>query len=327
MSPWNLILLSLLLVLVPPVLTAPVEEREEAELTEEVEGEQSEEDEDDDDSTKEGPPGAHQTAGGASGIRPHVSSIVHVSGWQEAVAGGRSDGTTGVSGGTMEPHVHQFLLDLLGGAETSDADIAGHTTDPTMIDSTGSLINSDVISQWKGHQSLSSPVSDHTHSSTRQESSSSSSHTEQAGSEWFHTNGYGRQTQLKDMDGVTTRLASLRDLHTHSLPWAPTAGTMELATHFHSDSTVTGSSPVVMHTEPADRDLTHPLHSGTQTWHADTVTRATATMFSEATGTPLHSSAAQVTGDFHKAGSVTEQYNPSGQGPEASENVELEDTC
>ncbi|XP_054619387.1 uncharacterized protein si:ch211-80h18.1 isoform X5 [Dunckerocampus dactyliophorus] len=282
MSPWNLILLSLLLVLVPPVLTAPVEEREEAELTEEVEGEQSEEDEDDDDSTKEGPPGAHQTAGGASGIRPHVSSIVHVSGWQEAVAGGRSDGTTGVSGGTMEPHVHQFLLDLLGGAETSDADIAGHTTDPTMIDSTAS----------------------------------SSSHTEQAGSEWFHTNGYGRQTQLKDMDGVTTRLASLRDLHTHSLPWAPTAGTMELATHFHSDSTVTGSSPVVMHTEPADRDLTHPLHSGTQTWHADTVTRATATMFSEATGTPLHSSAAQVTGDFHKAGSVTEQYNPSGQGPE-----------
>nr|XP_057902478.1 uncharacterized protein LOC131101404 isoform X5 [Doryrhamphus excisus] len=350
MSPRNLILVSLLVVLVPPVSAAPMEEHEEAEPTEEVEGEQSEEEEDDDDSTKEvqetqaafipptppsspaGPPGAPQTAGGASGMRPHVPSTVHGSGWQDGAAGGHSDGSTGSSGGsdavdsysngngqkllngrggaegqtgvlmsleggasplehagTVEAHLHHFLLDLLGRT-------------PTSMDATGSLMDARAISQ-----SPSSPHSSHDQSTARQDSSSFSSPAQQtAGS------------QLMDTDGVSARPASFRDLHAHSVPWAPTGttvlprgSTINAFLHLwtasvsrHRDSTITGSSPVVTRTELADGDLAHTPHSGTHTWRTDTVTMATAP------------SAVQVTEDFHKAGSVTEQYNPWSQGPE-----------
>ncbi|XP_072768638.1 uncharacterized protein [Nerophis lumbriciformis] len=361
MSPWNFIFVSLLVALVTTVLPAPTEEQEEAELTEDVEGEQSEE-EDDDDNTKEGPPGVHQTAGGASGLRPqassmiHVSgeseprpqasSMVHISGSQDSETGEQSDGpASGSAGwdaqlkgngqkqlngrggaegqtGTIQTPVLHFLHQLLGGAntKTSLADNAG-----------------DVIGQWKGDppsdQSPSSPDSEHAHSTAQEDLPLSSSPGDQAGADWLHANGNGRQTQLRESQGVT-----LGELHTHSLPWAA-AGTIQSTSRFPVDRVVTGSSLVVEPTQPADVGPAHTLHSGTQTWHTDMVTVATASVFSEATGAPLDSSApqvtqdfhkagaAQVTQDFHKAGSVTEQYNPSGQGPEAAENMDLEDTC
>ncbi|TMS17967.1 hypothetical protein E3U43_010293 [Larimichthys crocea] len=66
--------------------------------------------------------------------------------------------------------------------------------------------------------------------------------------------------------------------------------------------------------------------------HTDLVTMAADstgadTVSADPTGRPLDSTNPAVTDHTQAAGSVTEQYNPSGQGPEGAENVELEDTC
>ncbi|KAJ7991725.1 hypothetical protein DPEC_G00286860 [Dallia pectoralis] len=57
-------------------------------------------------------------------------------------------------------------------------------------------------------------------------------------------------------------------------------------------------------------------------------TEAVGTVTSDPQGSTLQtSSPLGVTEQTHHAVTATEQYNPSGQGPEGGENVELEDTC
>ncbi|XP_047186331.1 PE-PGRS family protein PE_PGRS16 isoform X2 [Scophthalmus maximus] len=72
--------------------------------------------------------------------------------------------------------------------------------------------------------------------------------------------------------------------------------------------------------------------SDLQTDLTDLVTVATDftvtdTVSADPTGSPAETSHPAVTDHTQAAGSVTEQYNPSGQGPEGAENVELEDSC
>ncbi|XP_033981094.1 uncharacterized protein si:ch211-80h18.1 isoform X2 [Trematomus bernacchii] len=134
-------------------------------------------------------------------------------------------------------------------------------------------------------------------------------------------NGNGRQTLLT---------------YTHS-------GGAESATSLHIDLTASGSglahdvteSPVVLHTDTlhtvsgffdSHTDLVTVATDSTAT--DSTATDSTATdSVSDPTGTPLDSSHPALTDHTHTAGPITEQYNPSGQGPEGAENVELEDTC
>ncbi|XP_030266372.1 uncharacterized protein LOC115577628 isoform X3 [Sparus aurata] len=120
--------------------------------------------------------------------------------------------------------------------------------------------------------------------------------------------GNGRQTLLTDTNTATDQFVSFTDLQTEV-----TAGGADSVTGLHVDLTASGlglthdvteSTPVMLHTA-----------SGGSA-HTDLVTMA-----ADSTGHPA------MTDHTQMAGSVTEQYNPSGQGPEGAENVELEDTC
>uniref|UniRef100_A0A3P9KLP1 Uncharacterized protein n=1 Tax=Oryzias latipes TaxID=8090 RepID=A0A3P9KLP1_ORYLA len=153
-------------------------------------------------------------------------------------------------------------------------------------------------------------------------------------------NGNGRQILLTDTNGaVTDRAATSSDLG--SLRTDLTGGAAESVTRLHSpdpastmeparDVTATESSLGGLHTESAV-GVAHTLsgvsgiysHTDFITVTADFIGRSTA----DPTGTPFDSSHPVVTDHTQMAGSVTEQYNPSGQGPEGAENVELEDTC
>uniref|UniRef100_A0A3P9I912 Uncharacterized protein n=1 Tax=Oryzias latipes TaxID=8090 RepID=A0A3P9I912_ORYLA len=153
-------------------------------------------------------------------------------------------------------------------------------------------------------------------------------------------NGNGRQILLTDTNGaVTDRAATSSDLG--SLRTDLTGGAAESVTRLHSpdpastmeparDVTATESLLGGLHTESAV-GVAHTLsgvsgiysHTDFITVTADFIGRSTA----DPTGTPFDSSHPVVTDHTQMAGSVTEQYNPSGQGPEGAENVELEDTC
>lgn len=139
--------------------------------------------------------------------------------------------------------------------------------------------------------------------------------------------GNGRLTHLTNVH--TDRPDPVSDLHLHL-----TDG-VDSVTSFHGDLTASGlrlgrdvteSSPMILHSETVD--ATH-IVSGVYS-HLDLVTMATErtgtdTAAADWTGTPPDSSHPAST--EHTPGSVTEQYVPSGQGPEGAENVELEDTC
>ncbi|KAI9535957.1 hypothetical protein NQZ68_038744 [Dissostichus eleginoides] len=110
------------------------------------------------------------------------------------------------------------------------------------------------------------------------------------------------------------------------------AGGAESATSLHIDLTASGSglahdvteSPVVLHT-----DTLHTV-SGFFDSQTDLVTVATDSTATDSTATDSTSTDSghpALTDHTHTAGPITEQYNPSGQGPEGAENVELEDTC
>ncbi|XP_030266377.1 uncharacterized protein LOC115577628 isoform X8 [Sparus aurata] len=124
-------------------------------------------------------------------------------------------------------------------------------------------------------------------------------------------NGNGRQTLLTDTNTATDQFVSFTDLQTE------VTGGADSVTGLHVDLTASGlglthdvteSTPVMLHTA-----------SGGSA-HTDLVTMA-----ADSTGTDSGHPA--MTDHTQMAGSVTEQYNPSGQGPEGAENVELEDTC
>ncbi|KAM4539995.1 uncharacterized protein PAE49_020709 isoform 7-T8 [Odontesthes bonariensis] len=226
------------------------------------------------------------------------------------------DSTVVSSGGTAAPSAEQNILD-------SPADLAHHSA--ISIDQSGP----DGASLSSGpDQSLSSSVSDPSYSAD--------------GADSPDTHGNGRQTLLTDVnEAVKDNLVSHSDLHTQSLQ-TDLIGGAESVTSLHIDLTASGlalgrditeSSPVILHTESVD-GVTHTLSpvSGVHS-HTDLVTitaadsTGTGTVTADPTGTPFDSSHPAVTDHTQIAGSVTEQYNPSGQGPEGAENLEAEDTC
>ncbi|XP_023267640.1 uncharacterized protein LOC111659057 [Seriola lalandi dorsalis] len=189
-------------------------------------------------------------------------------------------------------------------------------------------------------QSLSSSVSGSSHSAVQEAAAaSSSSHSEAHrgqtdGGDSPDTNGNGRQTQLTDTNAVTDRPVPFNDLQTDL-----TGGAQSVTSHIDLTASglglghdVTESSPLVLHTETVN-GFTHTLNSVSGVYsHTDLVTMATDstgtnTVTADPTRSSTDSSRPAVTDHTQAAGSVTEQYNPSGQGPEGAENVELEDTC
>ncbi|KAM8766208.1 uncharacterized protein AB9X84_005466 [Acanthopagrus schlegelii] len=119
--------------------------------------------------------------------------------------------------------------------------------------------------------------------------------------------GNGRQTLLTDTNTAADQFVSFTDLQTE------VTGGADSVTSLHVDLTASGlglthdvteSTPVILHTA-----------SGGST-HTDLVTMA-----ADSTGTDSGHPA--VTDHTQMAGSVTEQYNPSGQGPEGSYHSDL----
>ncbi|XP_030266380.1 uncharacterized protein LOC115577628 isoform X10 [Sparus aurata] len=202
-------------------------------------------------------------------------------------------------------------------------------TPPTQLDST--VFSSGVTAAQHSGTSLDSPADpayhinidqlgvDLTSLSSAADQSLSSSVSSSAypaaqgdGADTPDVNGNGRQTLLTDTNTATDQFVSFTDLQTEV-----TAGGADSVTGLHVDLTASGlglthdvteSTPVMLHTA-----------SGGSA-HTDLVTMA-----ADSTGTDSGHPA--MTDHTQMAGSVTEQYNPSGQGPEGAENVELEDTC
>ncbi|XP_074469130.1 uncharacterized protein LOC141754141 isoform X2 [Sebastes fasciatus] len=231
---------------------------------------------------------------------------------------------TGECPGAIDPSSHDFLLGLMGGGDPFKPD---HMTPPPQLDSAGPAHHSDISIDQSGpghtslisgpdqSQSSSLSVSGHSHSAAQGDAAASTSslqseaHRVQTdGADSPDTNGNGRQTLLTDTN----------------------AGGAESVSGLHIDLTASGLG------------LTHDVTGGYS--HTDLVTMATDSTGTDTvpadptgtpldstpadpTGTPLDSSHPAVTDHTQMAGSVTEQYNPSGQGPEGAENVELEDTC
>ncbi|XP_078031808.1 uncharacterized protein LOC117262996 isoform X17 [Epinephelus lanceolatus] len=278
--------------------------------------------------------------------------------------GGGADSQTGVLGsfgvshldytGPIDASSHDFLLSLMGGGVPFTPGVhvnaPGDMTPPTQLDPTvmssgvtaapdlpaDPVHHSDISIDQSGpdstslisgpHQSLYSSVSGSAHSTTQEDAAASSS-SSSSSSSLSHSEtqreqtGNGRQTLLLDSNADVMMMS---------------AGGAESVTGLYIDLTASGlglghdvteSSPVVLHTE------THTLQTVSGGYsNTDLVTMATDSMVTDRvsadpTWMPLDSSHPAVTDHNQTAGSVTEQYNPSGQGPEGAENVELEDTC
>ncbi|XP_078031795.1 uncharacterized protein LOC117262996 isoform X4 [Epinephelus lanceolatus] len=263
--------------------------------------------------------------------------------------------------GPIDASSHDFLLSLMGTflLETGGGvpftpgvhvNAPGDMTPPTQLDPTvmssgvtaapdlpaDPVHHSDISIDQSGpdstslisgpHQSLYSSVSGSAHSTTQEDAAASSS-SSSSSSSLSHSEtqreqtGNGRQTLLLDSNADVMMMS---------------AGGAESVTGLYIDLTASGlglghdvteSSPVVLHTE------THTLQTVSGGYsNTDLVTMATDSMVTDRvsadpTWMPLDSSHPAVTDHNQTAGSVTEQYNPSGQGPEGAENVELEDTC
>ncbi|XP_047186332.1 mucin-19 isoform X3 [Scophthalmus maximus] len=366
MLPPNLLIVSMIVFLVTTVSTAPVEEKEheeaEVETTEEGEGELSEEEDDDDSKSQdksEGILGVQQTAV-ASASGGSVSSVQSAGGGRDAAAGsdagppsspgspgsagspgspgsagsvaaelpGSSSGQTQTAGnaqkllnggggggadsqtgvfpifgggfshldytGIIDTSSHDFLLGLMG---TSSGVSADQNTGSSLDLPAGHVHHQTDIGVDQSGGDHSSPSSGPDQSlpgsasgsshSTTQQEAAAASSSSSVGDAHREQTGNGRQTHLTDETGVTDRPVPLSDLQT---------------------------------------DLTGVLS------HTDLVTVATDftvtdTVSADPTGSPAETSHPAVTDHTQAAGSVTEQYNPSGQGPEGAENVELEDSC
>ncbi|XP_056277861.1 uncharacterized protein si:ch211-80h18.1 [Pseudoliparis swirei] len=156
-------------------------------------------------------------------------------------------------------------------------------------------------------QSLLSSVSGSSHSAAQGDAADASSpsqseaHREQTGgADSPDPHGNGRQTVLNSTNA---------GLHTEL-----TGATLGYD--------VTESPLAVLHTDSLD-SASHGYS------HTELVSMATDSTWTvtNPTGTAFDSSHPAVTNHTQMAGPTTEQYNPSGQGPEGTENVELEDTC
>ncbi|XP_030266382.1 uncharacterized protein LOC115577628 isoform X12 [Sparus aurata] len=195
-------------------------------------------------------------------------------------------------------------------------------TPPTQLDST--VFSSGVTAAQHSGTSLDSPADPAYHINIDQlgvDLTSLSSAADQSLSSSVSSSAYpaAQGGFIFSADGADTpdvnatdQFVSFTDLQTEV-----TAGGADSVTGLHVDLTASGlglthdvteSTPVMLHTA-----------SGGSA-HTDLVTMA-----ADSTGTDSGHPA--MTDHTQMAGSVTEQYNPSGQGPEGAENVELEDTC
>ncbi|XP_030266383.1 uncharacterized protein LOC115577628 isoform X13 [Sparus aurata] len=190
-------------------------------------------------------------------------------------------------------------------------------TPPTQLDST--VFSSGVTAAQHSGTSLDSPADPAYHINIDQlgvDLTSLSSAADQSLSSSVSSSAYPAAQGADGADtpdvNATDQFVSFTDLQTEV-----TAGGADSVTGLHVDLTASGlglthdvteSTPVMLHTA-----------SGGSA-HTDLVTMA-----ADSTGTDSGHPA--MTDHTQMAGSVTEQYNPSGQGPEGAENVELEDTC
>ncbi|KAG7501304.1 hypothetical protein JOB18_045870 [Solea senegalensis] len=247
--------------------------------------------------------------------------------------GGGAGSQTGVSGsfeagfshldytGTTELSSHDFLFGLMSGRDPLSPDvhvnIPGHMDPPSQLDSVissggsaASSVDLHSLDLPAGHihqSGIGQTGLDHTSLGSgpgQSLSSSGSSHSgalEAAASPWHadadrEQTGNGRQTHLSDTNAATDLPLSLADLRTDLTGLG--LGHDVTGVNFHTDLVT------------AVTDLT-----------------ATDTVSADPTGSSLDSSHSPVMDHTQAAGSVTEQYNTPGQGPEGAENVELEDTC
>ncbi|XP_012778238.2 uncharacterized protein LOC101464743 isoform X2 [Maylandia zebra] len=230
------------------------------------------------------------------------------------------------SGVTATPHADQNSLNSL-------ADLVHHSD--TTVDQPGP--DQTFLSSGPD-QSLPSSVSGSSHSAGAV--SSSSTHIEalrdqKDAADSADTDGNGRQTLLTDTNGAETeKLVSFSDLYTDLTGGAESVTRINVnltASGLGFGHDVTESPSIMIQTASVDVTQTHNPVSGIHP-HTDLVTMTadfsgTDTVATDHTGRLLDSSPPAVTDHTQMAGSVTEQYNPSGQGPEGTENVELEDTC
>uniref|UniRef100_A0A8P4GEW3 Uncharacterized protein n=1 Tax=Dicentrarchus labrax TaxID=13489 RepID=A0A8P4GEW3_DICLA len=268
--------------------------------------------------------------------------------------GGGADSQTG----TIDPSSNDFLLGLMGHMALPtqlDATVisSGLTAAPSADQNSGSSLDSPADPAHHFDISIDQSGPDHTSLSSGPDQSQSSSvsgssHSAALGADGADSpdaHGNGRQTLLMDSNAVTDRLVSFNDLQTQNLQidltdvMVMSSDGADSVTGLHIDLTASGlglshdvteSSPVVLHSQSVDA-FTHTLRPGGYSF-TDLVTVATDstgtdTVSADPTRSPLDSSHPAVTAHTQTAGTVTEQYNPSGQGPEGAENVELEDTC
>ncbi|XP_039675579.1 uncharacterized protein LOC120570959 [Perca fluviatilis] len=211
-------------------------------------------------------------------------------------------------------------------------DIPGHVTLPTQLDSIGissgvtasaeqngldspAEYPSDVSIDQSGAASLSSdqslPSAGSSHSAFDAASSQSETNRVQTdGADSPDTNGNGRQTLLTDTNADVTMMSS--DVTMMS------SGGTETVTGLHIDLTASGrghdvteSSPIFLYTDTGVFSHTDLVTMATDSTGTDTA--------ADPTGSPLDLSRPAVTDHTQTAGPVTEQYNPSGQGPEVCE--------
>ncbi|XP_057684514.1 polycystic kidney disease protein 1-like 3 isoform X2 [Corythoichthys intestinalis] len=366
MSPRNLILTSLLVVLASAAWTAPVEDAEEADLTEEAENDLSEENEGDDDSAKkEGHPGADQSAAGSSGDR---------------AAAGTSGGTTDTSAdydsrsnadeqrqtngrgeayGTATGVSHAVFLSggqmsFQGGASQAEYKGTEETPEhrfPFRPPGEDSLTEPDVFGRAEGGETASepSPSTAVPESARRDTPLSSSPSSQQASRDRSQENGNGRPTQPPDKDG-----ASAGPYPLDAVRLQPTAASIRPngPTPPHAVADLSASTPEmtrrsVYGTEklalmPGRLVVGAPALTATAdtpTWGAETVTVAADSLLSEPTGTSLNPSGgpasreppeaglARRRPDLSSAGGFSPAYGSRSQGPEAAENGDADDTC
>ncbi|XP_028296685.1 uncharacterized protein LOC114458500 isoform X2 [Gouania willdenowi] len=334
-----LVVMMMMMILLASGSTAPVDEKEpeevEEETMEEGEGELSEEEDDDDDDDTmsqdqfEGPPGVQQStamaalaAGGSAANIQSSGGASHggpAGGAIGGAAGFASPGSSafqssaGSSGGELLPQSktpepdgtepesegngHKLLngggaSSQSGSVESSNYNVwlslTGGLTPPTQRDTTDQSEADLIHLSLEPHQSQHSLALDSSHST----GGGASPHRELTdGNDSPDVNGNGRLSLMSETHTVIDLQTVMADLHTNT-------GGVDSVTH----SDITGVS----------HDVTG-IYSPTD-------------MVTMATGTVAMDTAAPAVTD-QTAGSITEQYNPSGQGPEGAENVELEDSC
>ncbi|XP_057684518.1 uncharacterized protein LOC130910896 isoform X5 [Corythoichthys intestinalis] len=307
MSPRNLILTSLLVVLASAAWTAPVEDAEEADLTEEAENDLSEENEGDDDSAKkEGHPGADQSAAGSSGDR---------------AAAGTSGGTTDTSADYDS---------------RSNADEQRQTNGRGEAYGTATGVSHAVFLSG-GQMSFQGGASQAEYKGT-EETPEHRFPFRPPGRDRSQENGNGRPTQPPDKDG-----ASAGPYPLDAVRLQPTAASIRPngPTPPHAVADLSASTPEmtrrsVYGTEklalmPGRLVVGAPALTATAdtpTWGAETVTVAADSLLSEPTGTSLNPSGgpasreppeaglARRRPDLSSAGGFSPAYGSRSQGPE-----------